>query len=322
MKKTYYTYNPDTDNFERVFPSVKRLAFSFLKYAAAGIITATIFFVASYYFMESPDEEFLRKENSELKAQYRLLDKRVDEALDVLADIARRDDNFYRVAMQAEPVNPELRQATFPDRFSGSNLSKLPNAKLTAEMSRRIGLLERQIYVQSKSFDELKSYAADMNSRLRKIPSSIPLRNPSSYNIASGYGYRRDKASGIMRLHKGIDFAVAQDTPVYASGDGKIAQTKRSAVEGIFIEIVHNKDYTSLYCNLGSWAVKEGDFVKKGDLIGYTGSSGRSSAPHLHYEVIYKGMPQNPTDYFYSDLTPAQYEAMLKMTANAGNPLD
>lgn len=321
MKKIYYTYNPDTDNFERVFPSVKRLVVSAAKYALAGILIGGILFFSAIYVFETPNEEYLRKENSELKAQYRLLNQRVEEALSVMNDIATRDDNFYRAAMQAHPVNQELRHSSMPDRSLSGDLANLSNTQLTSEISKRIGLLERQVYVQSKSFDELKTIASEMGAKVKRIPSSIPLRS-SSFNISSGYGYRRDPVRGTVKLHRGIDFAVPIGTPVYATGDGKVKISGRNAVSGTFVEIAHGNDYSSFYCHLSDVSVVDNKDVKKGDIIGYSGTTGKSSAPHLHYEVRYKDMPQNPVDYFFSDLNPEQYDQMLKLTENAGNALD
>jgi len=321
LKQIYYTYNPETDNYERVFPSLKRMAHSALKYLLAAAMGGCLVMVCVYSVFETPTEGYLRKENSELKAQYRLLNRRIEDALVVMNDISARDDNFYRAAMQASPINSELRQTPIPDRSLYGDLSGLPNARLIGELSKRISLLERKIYVQSKSFDELKRLAKDMDARVRTIPSLLPLRS-STFNVASGYGYRRDPIRGIVKLHSGIDFAVPAGTPVRATADGRVKSGGRDASSGNFVEIAHGNDYSSHYSHLSSISVKEGESVKGGDVIGYSGSSGKSTAPHLHYEVRYKDAPQNPLDFFFADLSPEQYSQMLKLTENAGNALD
>lgn len=297
------------------------MATAALRYLCVGLAIGALAFMLAFYVFETPTEENLRVENSELKSRYRQLNNRVEEALKVLEDISQRDDNFYRSVMQTEPINKELRYSTASDRqLTASNEDNSYNG-LIAELSRRTNLLEHQLYVQSLSFDELRKSATTMNDRLKRLPSILPL--PSvNYPISSGFGYRREPTRGVLKLHEGIDWSVAAGTPVISPADGTVTRTGRNAIDGNFVEIDHGYDYTTRYAHLSDFIVREGQAVAKGETIAHTGSSGKSVGPHLHYEVRYKNVSQNPVDYFFSSLTPEHYEKMLREAENAGVTLD
>lgn len=322
VKRVLYFYNPETDNFERVYPTLRSVCMKMLKYLAAGTILGALAFFCVFYIFETPTEENLKEENSQLRRNYRIMSARVEDALKVMSDIANRDDNFYRAVMQTAPLHPDMRLAAKEDlSTSTGNLTSLSQERMTSELNRRISLLEHQIYIQSLSFDELRESAALADDKAARIPSRSPLES-ISIPISSGFGYRRDPFRGIMKLHSGIDWAVAEGTPIYAPALATVKKVGRNAVNGTFIELDHGYNYTTLYSHLDSATVKEGETISRGGLLGYSGSSGISAAPHLHYEVRFKETAQNPVNYLFADLSPTEYEKKLHEAENAGMALD
>ncbi len=320
-RNIFYRYNPDTDNFERYYPSWKERLLSAARFLlAAGVIGVAVALII-FYAVESPSEAVLRKENSSLRSQYNILSRRLDNSLKVMEDIRNRDDNFYRVMMQMEPMSRSRRYAGLDNETRYRQLRQLPDESLITLMTQRLDLFERQLYAQSQSFDELKKQAENQNDKLAHIPSSIPL-DTKDLTIASGYGVRRDPVYGGQVFHEGIDVAAKVGTPVYATADGKIAVAERQSGYGNMIEIDHGYNYRTRFAHLNEILVEEGSDVKKGDLIGRVGSSGKSLAPHLHYEVWFKEEPQNPVNFFFTDLTPERYAAMIEEADNAGQLMD
>lgn len=316
-----YRYNPDTDNFERVYPTLKERALKALGILAAGCAIGILIFITAYYGFGTPTETALRKENSQLKAQYNVLSHRLDNAVNVMASIQSRDDNFYRVMMQMEPLSRGERLAGLDNEQRYRSLNSLTDAELVSTLTRRMDMLDRQIYAQSLSFDQLRDTASRQQTKLAHIPSVLPM-SAGNFTLASGYGYRRDAVNGATRFHQGLDFAAATGTPVMATADGTVKHARRESVHGNVIIIDHGYNYTTLYSHLQAMDVAEGDKVKRGQHIGFVGSTGKSTGPHLHYEVRFKGAPQNPVNYYFMDVTPEQYAALARQADNAGHTMD
>ncbi len=266
-------------------------------------------------------EESLRKENIVLRSQYDILEGRVEASMKVLEKIRGRDDNYYRVLMQMDPMSLSRRFAGYDYENNYANLKKLSDNELLAQLTQSVDLMEHQIYSQIQSFDQLLESAAQKHNKISHIPASFPLPK-DSYSIAGGYGLRRDPVSGQQKFHTGIDFAAKEGTPVYATADGTIKLADHVLRQGNMIEINHGYNYISRYSHLSEIKVKEGEKVKRGDLIGLVGSSGISTNNHLHYEVRFKNEPQNPVNYFYLDLTPEMYAEICQQSDDAGNVMD
>ncbi|MDE7160581.1 MAG: M23 family metallopeptidase [Muribaculaceae bacterium] len=321
MRRKLYIYNPETDNFERFYPTLrsrigKGLLFALSSLAAGGLIYLTVF-----YGLAAPTERNLREENSRLKSQYGLLQKRIDDALKVMGDISERDDNFYRVIMQMEPMTTGQRFAGLDNDTRYKELRSLGDADLAVSLSRGVDLLERQIYNQSLSFDRIIDEAHAQKDKLVHIPSVLPLSD-GFYSFACGYGYRKDPAFGATRFHEGVDLAAKEGTPVYATADGRVAVAERKGGYGNCIDIDHGYNYTSRYAHLSSMSVAPGQTVKRGDMIGRVGSTGHSSGPHLHYEVRYRDVAENPVNYSFAEMDADRYEKMLELSENAGHMMD
>jgi murein DD-endopeptidase MepM/ murein hydrolase activator NlpD len=239
-----------------------------------------------------------------------------------MEDVIDRDNNFYRVMMQADPINNAQRYAGLERQRLYGILDSMPDADLLKSVTSKLDRLDRQIYSQIKSFDQLKELVGKNKDRLAHIPAIQPISEVNLKQMASGYGYRRDPIYGVSRFHEGMDFAADTGTPVYATGDGRVAEAGWKSGYGNAIDINHGYNYVTRYAHLSQILVKPGQEVKRGDLIGKVGNTGKSTGSHLHYEVRFNGEAQNPIDYYYYDLTPEQYDQMIRMANNAGHVMD
>lgn len=319
MKQIFYRYNPDTDNFERYYPTIKSRLTSMGRYLAVGGVIGVGIYLLMFLALDMPTEKNLRKENNELKSQYALLEKRLDNSIRVMEDIRNRDDNFYRVMMQMDPLSSNQRYSGLENETSIPG--KLNDSELLNRMNRSIDLLEHQIYSQSVSFDQLKVAASEQKDKITRIPSVLPL-NIKDYTMASGYGYRRDPIYGTPKFHEGLDFAATTGTPVFATADAEVEVAERKPGYGNCIDLNHGFNYKTRYAHLSQILVKPGQKVKRGEMIGKVGNTGKSTGSHLHYEVLFKGEPQNPVNYYFMDLSPQEYANMIQLAENSGHVMD
>ncbi len=316
-----YRYNADTDNFERIYPSLKSRIIKIAAFLGSSLLAGGLIVLILFWTLGTPTEDSLRRENSMLKSQYNILNRRLDNSLKIMEDIRNRDDNFYRVMMQMEPMSRSQRFAGLDNEMRYKELRKLPDGDLVKLLTQRLDLFDRQLYAQSISFDQLRAEAGKQKDKLSHIPSIIPI-DVKDYTMSSGYGYRRDPVYGSTKFHAGLDFAAKSGTPVYATGDGTVEAADRRSGYGNCIDISHGYNYVTRYAHLSEILVKAGDAVKRGDLIGRVGSTGKSTGPHLHYEVRFKDEPQNPVNYYFMDVTPEQYADMVREAENAGHVMD
>lgn len=321
MRKVFYTYNSETDDFERYYPTPRERLRTLALRLGTGILMGGVLYLAAFYLFDSPTEANLRNENRELKERYSVLSRRLDVSLSVMEDIRKRDDNFYRVMMQMDPVGDTRRFEGLDNQEKYNSIRRITDASIVEEVTRNIDLLDREIYAQSRSFDELKKQVQSAKVQMAHVPQSVPLA-PDNFTIASGFGYRRKPGYGVMMFHNGIDLAAKAGTTVKATADGAVAMVGRDAHSGNFVVIDHGYEYTTRYNHLSQISVAEGDQVKRGEVIGKVGNTGRSTGPHLHYEVHFKNEPQNPVDFFFADLTPQQFREMTKTAENSGYVMD
>ena len=320
-RNVIYRYNPDTDNFERVYPSFRSRLSRILIFTGGSIVFGTLLYLIVFYMFGTPTEDNLRRENAMLKSQYNVLNRRLDNSLKIMGDIQNRDDNFYRVMMQMEPMSRSQRFAGLDNEKRYKEIQKLQDADLVKLLTQRLDLFDRQLYAQSISFDQLRSEAGKQKAKLAHIPSIIPI-DIKDYTMSSGYGYRRDPVYGSTKFHAGLDFAAKTGTPVYATGDGVVEVAERKSGYGNCIDLSHGYNYMTRYAHLSEILVKPGQDVKRGDPNGKVGSTGKSTGPHLHYEVRFKDEPQNPVNYYFMDVTPEQYAEMVREAENAGHVMD
>lgn len=311
-----YKYNTKTLSYEKIDPNFRDYLIKVLGYAATGVVFAAIFITLTYTIYDSPKEKKLKQENEQLQLQYQVLNKRLDQFAEVLKDIQKRDDNIYRVIFEAEPIPENIREAGFGGVNRYKNLEGYSNSELLINTTKKLDQLTKQLYIQSKSYDDVFEMAKRKEDMLVSIPSIMPISNKDLNRIASGFGMRTHPILKIPLMHTGQDFSAKTGTEIYATGNGIVKAIKRSnRGYGNHIIIDHGYGYETLYAHLFKFNVRKGQKVTRGDVIGYVGNTGRSTAPHLHYEVIKNGKKINPINFYYNDLTPEQYEELINISS-------
>lgn len=320
-RRIFYIYSPETDNFERFFPSGGERLWKATKFVLLSIAMGFIIFLLYLHLFESPTEKALRKENSQLKSRYNVINRRLDNSLKVMEDIRNRDDNFYRVMLQLDPMSLGQRYAGLDNERRYKEIENMPDADIVKLLTQRLDLFERQLYAQSLSFDQLRVSAIEQKDKLAHIPSVLPI-DVKDYTVASGYGYRNDPIYGTTKFHEGLDFAAQIGTPVFATADGVVEEAGWKGGYGQCIDLSHGYNYITRYGHLSEILVEPGKTVKRGEMIGKVGSTGKSTGPHLHYEVRFKDEAQNPVNYYFMDLSPEEYSDMIRLADNAGHVMD
>ncbi len=311
-----YKYNTKTLSYEKIERKFKDRILKILAYATTGAIFASLFIALSYSVFDSPKEKILKQENQQLQLQYQLLNKRLDQITEVVGDIQNRDDNIYRIIFEAEPIPDNIRKAGFGGANRYKNLEGFKSSEVVIETSEKLDQITKQLYIQSKSFDEVYDLAKRKEDMLASLPSIMPIANKDLTRMSSGYGMRTHPILKIPLMHYGQDFTAKTGIEMYATGNGVIKSIRRSNRGfGNHIVIDHGYGYETLYAHLSKFNVKKGQKIKRGEIIGFVGNTGRSTAPHLHYEVHKNGKKINPINFYYNDLSPAQYEEMIKLSS-------
>ncbi len=325
MTKVKYYYDPDTLSYRKIEPRKSR------KYRNIGL-----FVVASALFgfmgmllllntnlLNTPKELALQREVNNFELQFELLDRKMDQMEQVLGNIEERDNNIYRLYFEANPIPEEQRRAGFGGVNRYRDLEGFNNSDMIIATTRRMEIIQKEMVIQSKSLDEITKLAAEKEELLAAIPAIQPLNNEDMTRMASGYGWRSDPFTKARKMHWGMDFTAPRGTPVYASGDGTVSRADNNASGyGKHIRIDHGYGYMTLYGHLSKYNVRRGDKVKRGDLIGFVGSTGRSQAPHVHYEVWKDGDRINPINFYYGSLTAEEFENMLIYANQENQSLD
>tara|TARA_X000001036_G_C20671654_1_gene802704 strand:- start:1732 stop:2577 length:846 start_codon:yes stop_codon:yes gene_type:complete len=276
-----------------------------------------------FQFFDSPKEKILNREIKQLSTQYNVVQNKLNQVELVLDDIQHRDDNIYRIIFEADPIPKSIRKAGYGGVNRYKDLTGYNNSELIISTANKIDQITKQLYIQSKSFDEIIELAKNKKDMLAAIPAIQPVSNKDLSRMASGYGYRIHPIYKTKKLHAGMDFSAKTGTPIYATGDGKIIKVKRSRRgHGNHVIIDHGFGYKTLYAHMSKYTVKRGQKVNRGDIIGYVGNTGMSTAPHLHYEVHKNGKKINPVNFYYNDLTPEQYEKMLEISSQNNQSFD
>jgi murein DD-endopeptidase MepM/ murein hydrolase activator NlpD len=325
MAKVKYYYDSDTLSYRKIeYKKGRKTKIFFL--SLLGMILSGFLLLIIYLnipYIETPREKALKRELSNMELQFELLNKKMVQAQTVLSEIEMRDNAIYRVYFEANPISEEQRKAGFGGVNRYKNLEGFDNSNLIISTSKKIDVLTKQIVVQSKSLDEIAGLAEEKEKLLKAIPTIKPVKNEDLTRMASGYGYRSDPFTKARKFHRGMDFTAPRGTPVYATGNGVVKRAdRRSSGYGRHVRINHGFGYTSLYAHLYKYVVKRGQKVKRGDLIGFVGSTGRSQAPHLHYEIIKDGKRVNPLNFYYGNLSPEEFAELLKVAGQENQSLD
>jgi len=280
-------------------------------------------FVLFNTIFESPAEKQLKRELEYVKLNEELHGKKIKQLQAILEDIQERDNNIYRLYFELNPISDEQRKAGFGGVNRYKSLEGFDNSEMIIDVTRNMDILSKQLYVQSKSLDEIVNLAENKDKLLASIPAIQPVQNENLKRMASGYGWRTDPFNKSRKFHGGMDFSAPTGTPIYATGDGVIFRAdQRSSGYGKHVRINHGFGYKTLYAHMSKINVRKGQRVKRGDLIGFVGNTGRSSGPHLHYEVFKDGKRINPINFYYGNLTPKEFEAMQRAAQREGQSLD
>jgi murein DD-endopeptidase MepM/ murein hydrolase activator NlpD len=323
MSKIKFKYNPETLTYEPIATGMRSVIRRIFTYSMFSAVLGVFYFLGYSYLLDSPKEKRLVRENSRLLSQYEIMDKKLQQIQTVLDDIQQRDENVYRVIYQANSIPNSVRRAGFGGINRYKHLENLDNAELVINTAEKLDVIMKQLYVQSKSFDEIVDLTLRKEEMLRCTPAIQPISNKDLRRTASGYGWRIDPIYKVKKFHEGMDFSAPIGTEVYATGDGVVKRVIRSqGGYGNHIEIDHGFGYSTVYAHLNDFNVKRGQKIKRGDVIGFVGNTGKSTGPHLHYEVRVKCRPVNPAHYYFQDLAPEQYEEMIQIASNSNQTFD
>ncbi len=321
-QKVFYRYNPVTEQYERVFPDRRHRISAMARPYVMAFAFVCLLGVIAYNLFELPRERQLRTENDALRGRVDVLEHRADEAVAVMHNLVERDNNFYRAMMQTEPLSAARRFAGLERQKKYDRIDSLSDEALVHGVERKLDMLDQMVYSQIKSFDALAALVDSQKTRINNTPAIQPVPEKYLRTMASGYGVRLDPIYGTSKFHEGMDFSAPVGTPVYATANGRVRTASWQGAYGNMVEIDHGFNYTTRYAHLSKIITHDGALVKRGDLIGLVGNTGKSTGSHLHYEVRLRGAPQNPVNYYFFDLTPEQYDEIVSLAENAGRVMD
>ncbi len=323
MAKTKYFFNPHSLRYEKVKITVLTMIGRVFGFLSASVVFGAILFVIATKYFPSASERKLQRENEEYRTQFELMSHRLDDLSGILADLQKRDDKVYREVLGADAISETERSSGFGGVDRYKKLQGFSNSDILIEITQKLDILTKKSYVQSKSYDELFNLVKNKEAQIDATPAIQPVNNKDLTRVASGFGWRTDPFYHISEMHPGIDFTAPQGTPIYATANGIIRTAEFNAGGyGNCVVINHGFGYETLYGHMSKIACRSGQKVKRGDLIGYVGSTGKSTGPHVHYEVIKNGNKIDPINYFFNDLTAADYEKMRKACSLSNQSFD
>ena len=325
MSKTKYYF--DSDNLEfvpiknTIGNRIYRLSLFLISSVIFGAFITVILFNTD--FVNTPKEIVQEREIDNYELQLKVLNKKLEQVESTLANIEKRDNNLYRAYFEASPIPEDQRKAGFGGINRYDYLEGFESSDLIVNTTERLDILTKELVIQSKSLDEIELLAKNKESLLSSIPSIQPVNSSALRRMASGYGYRIDPFTKARRMHFGMDFSAPRGTEIYATGDGTVTRAdSRAAGFGKHVRIDHGFGYVTIYAHLESFKVVKGDKVKRGETIGTVGSTGRSVAPHLHYEIVKDGVKINPINFYSGSLSPAEFEELVKIASQENQSLD
>ena len=325
MTKVKYYYDPDTLSYRKIEPKKSRKYRNIFLFVLGSVIAGSLglLLLLNTNLLNTPRELSLQREVNNYELQFELLNRKMNQMEEVLANIEDRDNNIYRLYFEANPIPEEQRRAGFGGVNRYKSLEGFNNSDMIIATTKRMEVIQKQMVIQSRSLDEITKLAAEKEVLLASIPAIQPVSNEKLTRMASGYGWRSDPFTKARKMHWGMDFTAPRGTPICATGDGKVIRADNYASGfGKHIRIDHGYGYISLYAHLSKYNVRRGQEVKRGDLIGFVGSTGRSQAPHLHYEVWKDGQKINPINFYYGSLSAEEFANMLQRANQENQSLD
>jgi murein DD-endopeptidase MepM/ murein hydrolase activator NlpD len=323
MAREKFFFNTSTLNYERIKKPARKKLVNMTIWLAGGALYAALVLFLAYSFFDSPKEKMLKRELSQMNFQYEVLNDKLDQIVEVMDDIQDRDDNIYRVIFEAEPIPGAVRKAGFGGTDRYARLEGYRNSNVLIETTQKLDKITSQLVVQSKSFDDVFEMAKNKAEFLSAMPAIQPVNNKNLKRLSSFFGYRMDPFYKVMKFHEGVDFSAPEGTQIYATGDGEVVKVRKSKrAYGNSVLVDHGFGYQTFYAHCKDILVKKGQKVKRGQVIATVGNTGKSTAPHLHYEVKKGGKPIDPINYFFNDITPEEYELILVRSEQPSQTLD
>ncbi len=316
MKKIKYYYNTNTLRYEKLVTPFRVKLLRFFGFIAAALVTALVLVSIAFRFIPSPEAKIARAQYQSMKENYDVLNNKVQTLLQQMSSLENRDNEVYRSIFEANPLPDSARAKLIEQKKEVEKIEAMNDEKLGNELAKTLNNLSARISYQMDSYNEIEKLIKNQDDKLASIPAIQPVSNRHLDRIASGYGMRIDPIYGTPKMHKGLDFTSPQGTPIYATGNGvvKLAGYMEGGY-GYHVIIKHGYGYETLYGHMLRMKVRPGQKVKRGELIGYVGSTGKSTGPHVHYEVHVNGNEVDPVYFFYNDLTPQEFDLLLKKAA-------
>ena len=323
MKKIKYFYNTHTLRYEKLITPLRVKLLRVFGFMAAAIVTAFIIVAIAFQYIDSPKEKILRKENDDLKENYAVLQQRIEQLQKQMLELEIRDNNVYRSIFESTPIPDSARLKEMEKSKELQLVQRMDESELLKSLKYQLNTLSLRASYQEKSYNEIEGMIKNKEKLLAAIPAIQPVSNKDLRHVASGFGYRIDPVYKVTKFHAGLDFAAPQGTPIYATADGIVKEAGYNAGGyGNHVVINHGYGYETLYGHMYRIKTRVGQKIKRGEVIGYVGSTGKSTGPHCHYEVHKSGQPVDPVYYFYNDLTPEQYDRLLKLAATSNQSFD
>ncbi|TAE17077.1 MAG: M23 family metallopeptidase [Bacteroidetes bacterium] len=323
MKKIKYFYNTHTLRYEKLVTPLRVKLLRVFGFIAAALVTAVGIVAIAFQYIESPKEKLLTQQNADYKRNYDVLERRLTELEQQMDELEKRDNDVYRSIFEADPVPDSARVKAMERNKELAMINTLSENELLTGMTAQLNTLSKRLAYQQKSYGELAQMVKGKEKLLAAIPAIQPVSNKDLDRIASGFGYRIDPVYKITKFHAGLDFTAPQGTPIYATADGRVTTAgNQGNGYGNHVVINHGYGYETLYGHMYRIKTRGGQTVKRGEVIGYVGSTGKSTGPHCHYEVHKNGKPVDPIYFFYNDLSPEQFDRLLKLAAAGNQSLD
>lgn len=323
MKKIKYYYNTRTLRYEKLVIPFRVKLLRVLGFIAAALVTSFIIVVIAFEYIDSPKEKFLKQKNETLQQNYAITEKKISMLQQQMAVLEQRDNKVYREIFEASPLSDSIRAQATQKQQDIQFVNTMAEQDLFNNLSSSLQNLSARMAVQSQSYNTIEQLINNKEHLLAATPSIQPVSNKDLTRIASGFGYRIDPIYKVGKMHAGLDFTAPQGTPIYATANGiiKVADYSTGGY-GNHVVINHGYGYETLYGHMVRTKVTIGQKITRGEVIGWVGSTGKSTGPHCHYEVHKDGHPVDPIYFFYNDLTPEQYDKLLKLAAASNQSFD
>ncbi len=323
MKKVKYFYNTHSLRFEKLVTPLRVQLLRIFGFVATAIVTAFIIVSIAYKYFPSTNEKRLMEQNANLKDDYTVLQNKLQEIEQQMVELEKRDNNVYRAIFEATPIPDSVRITMMEKKKEADLIKALSENDLIEGMRKQLNNLTLRVAYMDISYAEITNMVKNKEKLLGGIPAIQPVSNKDLSRIASGFGYRIDPVYKIKKFHAGLDFTAPQGTPIYATADGVVREAGfSSGGYGNNVVINHGYGYETLYGHMYKVKAKNGQTVKRGEVIGYVGNTGKSTGPHCHYEVHKNGVPVDPVYFFYNDINPAQFDRLLKLAASSNQSFD